>query len=265
MRESCNKVLGLFGRPLFLLVAAVGLILSGCNSGASTNDPLQLTGPSSPPLTADQWRPYSGFSVSASGGVSPYTFSLNENWPTGITVGADDGVVGGTPTEAGTFTDLAVLLEDSSGTTVSFELGAELVVQPGIGSFRLEAGSAWWETQPPIDLSQYSELRMQFTFENISGADMVFIGDDGATGLRKDLQIWTRPDLAETPTLRFDAFPEGTYAPGAVFNWDVTLALSELTSPQTSIAIRPAQDPRGGVSPSDGWLALVNAELALWD
>lgn len=260
MFDSRNSVLGQSVRPLSLLVAAVALLLSGCNSGP---DSLQLTGPTTPPLTADQWQPYVGFTVSASGGESPYVYSLNENWPAGITVGADTGVVGGTPTEPGNFTDLAVTVEDGRGATASFELEAALVVQPGVRPFRLETGLYWWETQPPVDLSEYNSLRMRFTFENTADADMVFIGDDGATGLRTDLQIWTRPDVAETPSMRFDVFPQGTYAPGDQIRWDLTVALSELTTPQTSIAIRPSQAPGGGVIPSAGWLTLVEAELTL--
>lgn len=157
-----------------------------------------------------------------------------------------------------------VLVEDGRGDTVSFELADELVVAPGSEAFRLITDVGWWETQPPTDLSEYSQMRLRFTFENTADFDMTFLGDEEPDGLEAELQVWTRPDLYETPTVHFDAYPKGTFAPGESFSWELTVELNELTTPQTSIAIRPAQKERGSGLPAyRGWLTLVASELTL--
>lgn len=58
---------------------------------------------------------YAGFTVTASGGQSPYAYS---GWglPSGITVDASTGEVAGTPTESGVF-DVTIRAADIQGNT----------------------------------------------------------------------------------------------------------------------------------------------------
>ncbi|RLP22273.1 hypothetical protein D8676_25385 [Mesorhizobium sp. YM1C-6-2] len=96
-----------------ITVVAVSLVISGTSV-----------------LTTTVGEVYAGFTVTADGGIEPYTFSLVGDWPDGITIDPDTGAVGGTPTESGTFTGLSVRVTDSSdppGTAdlVSFTLEVE--------------------------------------------------------------------------------------------------------------------------------------------
>lgn len=70
-----------------------------------------------PVLTGQDGVAYAGFTVSASGGVPPYTYSLVGTWPAGITVDADTGEVSGTPSEDGSFASLSVRATDDDSAT----------------------------------------------------------------------------------------------------------------------------------------------------
>src|SRR5690606_5981122 len=65
-----------------------------------------------PVLTATQNSAYAGFTVSATGGATPYVYALVGTWPTGITVNSSSGAVSGTPTEDGSFAGLSVKVTD---------------------------------------------------------------------------------------------------------------------------------------------------------
>lgn len=68
-----------------------------------------------PVLTATENAAYDGFTVSATGGKTPYVFALVGTWPTGIAVNSSTGAVTGTPTEDGEFDDLSVKVTDADG------------------------------------------------------------------------------------------------------------------------------------------------------
>jgi len=74
--------------------------------------PLTLSG--TPVTTATEGEPYAGFTVSASYGAPPYTYSLVGDWPAGISINSSTGEVSGTPTEAGTFASLSVRVTDGA-------------------------------------------------------------------------------------------------------------------------------------------------------
>ncbi|MEY9098905.1 hypothetical protein ABIA24_001814 [Sinorhizobium fredii] len=71
-----------------------------------------LTLSGTPVTTATEDDAYAGFTVSASYGTPPYSYSLVGDWPAGITINASSGMVSGTPTEVGSFTALSVRVTD---------------------------------------------------------------------------------------------------------------------------------------------------------
>lgn len=80
---------------------------------------LQISG--TPVTTGEENSEYDGFTVTASGGDMPYTYSLVGTWPDGITVDSDTGEVSGTPTEDGAFTGLSVKVTDDQGSTAQLD------------------------------------------------------------------------------------------------------------------------------------------------
>ncbi|WP_018235623.1 Ig domain-containing protein [Ensifer sp. BR816] len=76
-----------------------------------------LTISGTPVLTATEGSSYAGFTVSASYGTPPYSYSLVGDWPAGISVDSSTGAVSGTPTEVGSFTGLSVRVTDAVSDT----------------------------------------------------------------------------------------------------------------------------------------------------
>jgi len=60
---------------------------------------------------------YTGFTVTAKGGKTPYVYSLQGTWPTGITVNSSTGAVTGTPTDTGAFASISVRATDAHTNT----------------------------------------------------------------------------------------------------------------------------------------------------
>lgn len=59
-----------------------------------------------------------GFTITGTGGLQPYAFSVaSGTLPTGITLNATTGVVGGTPTVAQTKTNIVLRVTDANGDT----------------------------------------------------------------------------------------------------------------------------------------------------
>lgn len=77
--------------------------------------PLAISG--TPEESATENSEYTGFKVTATGGVSPYAFSLVGTWPDGIAIDGETGEVSGTPTEDGSFASLSVRATDNRGVT----------------------------------------------------------------------------------------------------------------------------------------------------
>jgi|GEM_PF-4582304 len=68
-----------------------------------------------PVLTGKSGVAYAGFTVSAHGGKTAYTFALVGTWPTGISINSSTGAVTGTPSEDGSFANLSVKVTDADG------------------------------------------------------------------------------------------------------------------------------------------------------
>jgi hypothetical protein len=85
-----------------------------------TISPATLSISGTPITTATSGVAYTGFTVSASGGVPAYTYSIfSGSLPTGITINSSTGAVSGTPTVDGTFADIVIRVTDSLGTTAN--------------------------------------------------------------------------------------------------------------------------------------------------
>ena len=102
--------------------------------GTMTQDDLKGSGPSfpadlarmggaivgpvisgTPVLAGQDGVAYAGFTASATGGTTPYTFALVGTWPTGLSINSGTGAVSGTPTEDGSFPNLSVKVTDDDG------------------------------------------------------------------------------------------------------------------------------------------------------
>ncbi|GGH06380.1 hypothetical protein GCM10011586_23180 [Silvibacterium dinghuense] len=85
-------------------------------STSGTTTPLTLTGGVQPPGTVGVAYTTS---LTASGGVTPYTWSIaSGTLPAGLTISASTGVISGTPTTAGSST-FVVQVQDSTGATAT--------------------------------------------------------------------------------------------------------------------------------------------------
>lgn len=88
--------------------------------GIFATDRFVLTG--TPVTTATVGVAYAGFTVGVSGGVSPYIFSdVYARLPSGITVNAATGAISGTPTTAGTRTNIIIRIVDAANFAVNFQ------------------------------------------------------------------------------------------------------------------------------------------------
>ena len=139
-------------------------------------------------------------------------------------------------------------------------LGACTQRAPQPPSLTLETLANWWATAPDADLSSFATMRIEMTFENASGATLTFAGDAGGADPAAELQFWTTPSVDDVPAT-FDVFPEGSYAAGATFAWDVTFDLSAIGASETGIAVRP--NPSSTLGPDV--LTLVDATVTLGD
>lgn len=71
-----------------------------------------------PITSATENSAYTGFTVSATGGTAPYTYSIaSGSLPTGVTLNSSTGAVSGTPTVNGSFTGIVIRATDAFGLT----------------------------------------------------------------------------------------------------------------------------------------------------
>ena len=73
-----------------------------------------------PVTTATVGVAYAGFTVTATGGTAPYTYSVaSGSLPSGITLNASSGAVSGTPTTAGSYAGIVIRVTDNVSATAN--------------------------------------------------------------------------------------------------------------------------------------------------
>ncbi|MBJ2143629.1 IPTL-CTERM sorting domain-containing protein [Delftia acidovorans] len=93
-------------------------------SGSVTAATVVLTPAASTLPAARLNTAYAGQTFTASGGTAPYTYASSGTLPTGMTFNASTGVLGGTPTAAGSFTFTITATDSSTGTGAPFTSGS---------------------------------------------------------------------------------------------------------------------------------------------
>jgi hypothetical protein len=141
---------------VLVLTAFIALATTGCSGlvSESTNpgpskSPLQITTASLP--GAQTQAPYQA-SLAASGGTSPYSWSLRSgSLPPGLSLAAASGMISGTPTQSGNFS-FTVQVKDSSSPaqTATSALSITITSQPPATSATLYIGGVTESTQFPV-------------------------------------------------------------------------------------------------------------------
>jgi hypothetical protein len=90
---------------------------------------------------------YDGFTVTASSGIAPYTYSLQGSWPTGASIDSSTGVVSGTITGAAAdYASLSVRATDSTpGTPQTVDLATFTLTVRAPTVVFLTAGTTTWQ------------------------------------------------------------------------------------------------------------------------
>ena len=162
-------------------------------------------------LSPTQWTVnqsgYSG-SIAISNGTGPFTVSAQSGLPTGLTaaISGTNVTFTGTPTAAGTFSNVQLTVKDAAGATVSGTFTITINAAPTLGSL---APTQWTVNQAgytgavpisngtgPFTVSAQSNLPTGLT-ATITGTNVTFTGTPTATGTFNNVQI-TVKDAAGT-------------------------------------------------------------------
>jgi len=93
-------------------------ILSRAALDGLASIPLSIGG--TPVTTGQVGVAYAGFTVTAAGGTSPYTYSVaSGSLPAGITLNSSSGSVSGTPTTAGAYAGIVIRVTDAVSATAN--------------------------------------------------------------------------------------------------------------------------------------------------
>ncbi len=157
--------------------------LSGCgltgSSGGSSSSGLTITTASLPAATISQ--SYSG-ALEASGGATPYTWSLTGGaLPEGLSM-TSDGQIGGTPTQLGSYT-FQTQVKDSAGhstsTNFSLQVGGP---PPGVSSISPDTGSTSGGTSVTI-IGKNLQSGAAVTFGGAAGTSVNVISSTQMTAV----------------------------------------------------------------------------------
>jgi len=150
------------------------------HESGDSNPALSISG--TPVTTATEDSAYTGFTVSASGGDTPYTYSLVGTWPTGITVDSSSGAVSGTPTESGTFTGLSVRVTDGATNTADLDTFSLTVDAAATGTFSLLTDTSAHSVpsiSKPAAYTPYTDSTFGTTVERVTGDPGSAMGSTG--------------------------------------------------------------------------------------
>lgn len=126
--------------------------------------PVTISG--TPITTATATSPYAGFTVTASGGTSSYTYSVaSGSLPPGITLYSNTGVVSGTPTAAGTYSSIVLRATDTMG------------IAANLAPFTITVAAAW----TPAVLSPWAWWRFDIMPE-ANGFAVTSVADSSGNG-----------------------------------------------------------------------------------
>src|SRR5262249_38309388 len=126
------------GTPVDVYAVTTHVIVVRDSTGAQVSQSFNLNVTPPPPLTANQLlssqvltvRVPSEFGlVAVSGGIAPYTFTIEPALPAGLVLNASTGRISGTPSAPSAMTNYTLTVNDSRGgrASRSFSLG---VIQP---------------------------------------------------------------------------------------------------------------------------------------
>lgn len=118
--------------------------LEGIDSNAATGV-AALACSYTPVTTGTQNVAYTGATPAASGGVLAYTFSETGALPTGLTINSGTGVISGTPSVSGSFTNIQVKVTDSTLTVANCGTAFTLTIASAFqGAGDIVAGATSW-------------------------------------------------------------------------------------------------------------------------
>lgn len=118
------------------------------SSSAFTTQPFSMTVGTAPPVVTTASLPsgtqnvaYSGATLAATGGTTPYTWSLSSGTlPAGLTLASGTGMISGTPTGTGT-SNFTVQVTDANSLTGTKPLSLTIIAQPTITTASLPSGN----------------------------------------------------------------------------------------------------------------------------
>lgn len=139
MRTLHARLSSVFSRRLQVFLALqAGMVLAGCGGGGSSQaGPLTIAFSTLP--NGSIGAPYSA-TLSATGGKTPYTWTLGGTLPTGLSLNVNGGSISGTPTSAINSAALALTVTDSSNpaqsasATLHLSVYASVTVSPQNGA-----------------------------------------------------------------------------------------------------------------------------------
>jgi hypothetical protein len=174
------------------------------------------------------------FSVSATGGVPPYSYSISGSLPAGVTFSNSiSNQFGGTPTAAGT-SSVSVTVTDASGATATASVSFNISL-PAVPTVTIGAISPTLGTQPALSL----RLSSAFPVAVNGTLALTFSGSDGTVGFTNGSQSVQFTIAANSTTATFTGCANCSVVLGTTAG-TITLSVTQLTVNGTSVIPSPA-------------------------